>query len=251
MKKYKIGDKIGPYQLELIEETKITSYGHRYGLFRCKCGEIFETKIYNVVRGDTQRCKKCRQKARSGKNNNNFKDLIDKKYGKLTVVEYLGSKQVGITKENKILTNSLWRCKCSCGNFIEKTTNELERNNVHSCPKCHVTSIGEEKIKELLEELEIDFICQYSFLDCRDKNVLPFDFYIPEKDILIEYDGLGHYENSIYDSSWRTEKNVELTKMHDKIKNEYCLKNNIKLIRIPYFDYNKLTKEYLAELMAI
>jgi hypothetical protein len=39
--------------------------------------------------------------------------------------------------------------------------------------------------------------------------------------------------------------------MHDKIKNEYCLKNNIKLIRIPYFDYNKLTKEYLAELMAI
>ena len=107
MKKYKIGDKIGPYQLELIEETKTTSYGHRYGLFRCQCGEIFETKIYNVARGDTQRCQKCRQIAHSGKNNNNFKNLIGKKYGKLIVVEYLGSKQVGITKENKILTHSL------------------------------------------------------------------------------------------------------------------------------------------------
>lgn len=240
---YEIGDRIGPNQLELLQITKITTYGHRYGLFKCNCGENFEAKLYHIANGSTQKCKKCRSKAKQGKNSNHFKDLTGNKYGKLTVIKYIGSIQVGETK-GKILTRSLWELKCECGNVIQRTTNELERNNIHSCPNCKITSIGEEKIKEILTNLNIEFICQYTFKDCKDKKLLPFDFYLPKENILFEYDGLGHYKANEY-GGWRTENSVKTTQYHDKIKNDYCKNHNIKLIRIPYYDYDKLNKEYI------
>lgn len=245
---YNVGDRIGPNKLELLQITKTTNYGHRYGLFRCQCGEKFEAKIYHIKNGSTKQCKKCRTKGKSGFNNNLFKDLTGNRYGKLIVVKYVGPTIVGYQSNGKVLTRSLWECQCECGNIIQKTTNELEKNNVHSCPNCRVTSIGEEKIKELLIELNIEYICQYSFQDCKDIHVLPFDFYLPKYNILIEYDGLGHYESN-EKSEWRTKQNVLLTQKHDNIKTQYCKNNNIKLIRIPYYNYNQLNEEYLLSLM--
>ena len=35
----------------------------------------------------------------------------------------------------------------------------------------------------------------------------------------------------------------------DKIKDEYCVKKNYKIIRIPYWDYDKLDKNYLLRLL--
>ena len=248
-KKYNVGDKLGPYQLEFLEETYVTSYNHRYGLFRCQCGQVFEAKVHNIVQGMTQRCPECRRKIRQGKNNINFKNLLGKRYGKLTVVEYLGAKQVGETKEGKKLTNSLWKCQCDCGNYVERTCNVLENNGIGACPQCRITSIGEEKIKDILNTLKINYLCQYTFSDCKDKFMLPFDFYLPKYNLLIEYDGLGHYQSSQYKSSWRTEEAVLKTQNHDNIKNQYCLDNNIKLIRIPYYDYNKIDTNYLMLLI--
>lgn len=244
---YKIGDRIGPNKLELLKITKITSYGHRYGLFRCKCGNEFDAKIYHIKSGSTQQCKECRRKMREGENNILFKNLIGNQYGKLSVIKYLGSTKVGETK-GKILTRSLWELKCECGNIIQRTTNELERNNIHSCPNCNIISIGEEKIKKILNKLNIEHIVQYRINDCKDVKPLPFDFYLPKYNILIEYDGLGHY-NFNDKSEWRTKENVLLTQKHDNIKTRYCEDNNIKLIRIPYYDYNKLNEEYLLSLI--
>lgn len=60
----------------------------------------------------------------------------------------------------------------------------------------------------------------------------------------IEYDGRQHIEpvnfggcddNTAVDAFNQTQK-------HDKIKTEYCKKNNIKLIRISYKDYNDIGK---------
>ena len=247
---YKIGDRLGPHQLELLELTKTTSYNHRYGLFKCECGNKFEAKLYHITSGSTFQCKECRSNSRKGKNNHNFKDLTNNVYGKLKVIKYIGNKQVGIEHQNgKILTQSLWECKCECGNIIEKTTNELERNCVQSCPDCRMVSIGEEKIKQILKELNITFLTQYKIKECKDIFCLPFDFYLPNYNILIEYDGLGHYEVSNRETSWRTKENVELTQKHDNIKTQYCKDNNIKFIRIPYYNYNQLSKEYLLSLI--
>ena len=72
---------------------------------------------------------------------------------------------------------------------------------------------------------------EYIFNDCRDTNPLPFDFAIEDKNgraYLLEYDGGQHFEEI---SHWGK---LEDRRKHDLIKNQYCFKNNIRLIRIPY-----------------
>jgi hypothetical protein len=69
-----------------------------------------------------------------------------------------------------------------------------------------------------------------------EKQKLLFDFYLPEHNILIEYDGEQHFKpKSFYRCSIETaKKSFNELKRNDIIKNEYCKKNNITLIRIPY-----------------
>ena len=96
------------------------------------------------------------------------------------------------------------------------------------------------------------YICQYSFPDCKDKNPLPFDFYIPNINTLIEVDGEGHYI-PIRRSSNMTEEdannNLQIVQKHDRIKDHYCEKNNINLIRIPYWERANLSKSYIYNLL--
>ena len=247
---YNLGDKIGPHGALLLEITKITSYGHRYGLFLCPCcnKNTFEAKIYHVSSGAIYRCKDCRSIQTSGKGNPNFKNLLGKKFGKLTVVKLVGSDNKKLLGRRKKKKRSVWLCKCDCGGEKLVTTNELTRHNVSSCDECRLNSNGEYRIKELLINLEIPYICQYKFSDCKDTFSLPFDFYLPNLNICIEYDGISHYEANSY-GSWRTEASVEKTQKHDIIKNNYCKEHDIKLIRIPYWDYDKLNEEYLLFLI--
>jgi len=69
--------------------------------------------------------------------------------------------------------------------------------------------------------------------------MLPFDFYLLMHNILIEFDGKQHFEPISYGmSSEKAEKSFLKLKQNDKIKNKYCLDNNINLIRIPYTEKN-------------
>jgi len=72
------------------------------------------------------------------------------------------------------------------------------------------------------------------FDGCININKLPFDFYLPEKNICIEYDGEQHFRNIFSDKSFKE------TKINDNIKDEFCIKNNIFLIRIPYFKFEEI-----------
>lgn len=101
------------------------------------------------------------------------------------------------------------------------------------------TSFGERKIKELLDLNKINYIKEKKFEDCRNIKELPFDFYLPDYNICIEYDGELHYRQS---QIFGGEKSLERIKKHDKIKDDWCLKNNIKLIRISYRQKRKITK---------
>ncbi len=93
----------------------------------------------------------------------------------------------------------------------------------------------------------IKFIRQYRIAECKNKRALPFDFAIfnennSELICLIEYDGEQHFKPvrfigmSVEDSL----KAFETTKEKDNIKNDYCIVNNIKLIRIPYWDFKNV-----------
>ena len=86
----------------------------------------------------------------------------------------------------------------------------------------------------------IEYISQKIFADCKDAHVLPFDFYLPQYNILIEFDGEQHYHPIPRGKNNDGTKDYEILTKHDKIKTDYCIKNNIKLIRIPYWErYNE------------
>jgi hypothetical protein len=100
------------------------------------------------------------------------------------------------------------------------------------CPICR-ESKGEKEIRKILTENKINFIGQKKFSDCKDKKVLPFDFYLPDYNMCIEYDGRQHF---IAINRWGGEAGLIDQQNKDLIKTKYCYKNNIKLIRISYND---------------
>lgn len=93
------------------------------------------------------------------------------------------------------------------------------------------------KVKNVLESLNIIYIFQYKFEDCKFYNKLPFDFYIPSLNTIIEYDGEQHYK--IIKKFGGFDRFVN-NKIRDVVKTKYCQDNNINLIRIPYWDYNNI-----------
>jgi len=110
------------------------------------------------------------------------------------------------------------------------------------CPICK-TSKGNKYIFNILKENNINFEDEYKFKDCVDERPLPFDFYLLDYNLIIEYDGIEHFEPVNFGSETMTpEEAFEYVQRHDKIKNEYCERNNIGIIRIGY-------KENLEERM--
>lgn len=123
------------------------------------------------------------------------------------------------------------------------------------CPKCtFVPSKGEEAIAKLLTDENIPFEREYVFPDCRNKRVLPFDFAILDNTykkvrLLVEYDGLQHF--SVERGFWgRDDKEdvLEVVQHRDKIKEDYCTHNGIRLLRIPYTAYDNLAELLLSEI---
>lgn len=120
------------------------------------------------------------------------------------------------------------KCK-KCGYIWTLNAASLKLNGTR-CKKCSYTYKGEDKIIEVLQSLNCNFIHQYKIDDCRDKRPLPFDFYLPDYNMCIEFDGQQHFEPKFGNESFIQ------TQKHDKIKDEYCKSHNIKLLRIPYWE---------------
>lgn len=105
-------------------------------------------------------------------------------------------------------------------------------------------SKGEEKISSLLKSARVSYEKEYSFSDLKYKNtLLRFDFAIlsggrPIK--LIEYDGEQHFH---YIKKFGSYSDFKHMQENDRRKNAYCLRNGIPLIRVPYWDLDKITYE--------
>lgn len=99
------------------------------------------------------------------------------------------------------------------------------------CPTCK-SSLGELKIFQFLSSFGLSFEQEFK-LD----NGLRLDFYIPNNNVGIEYDGKQHFEVNEF---FGGEKGFEETKDRDSKKDKFCSDNNIKLIRIPYWDFDNI-----------
>lgn len=106
------------------------------------------------------------------------------------------------------------------------------------CPFCK-ESKGEKEISRLLEEKNIKYEKQKKFKGCKNINNLFFDFYVPDKNTCIEFDGIQHFEKLRF---FGGDDGLKKIIHRDNIKNEYCSSNNIKLIRIPYYEFDKIDK---------
>lgn len=109
------------------------------------------------------------------------------------------------------------------------------------CQKCK-ESKGEKIIREFLIQNNIYYLQQHKFDGCVNKNKLPFDFYLPNHQICIEYNGAQHYRPVKYLGG---EKTLMEIKKRDKIKKQYCVDNNITLIIIRY---NEKIKDKLLKI---
>jgi Zn finger protein HypA/HybF involved in hydrogenase expression len=104
------------------------------------------------------------------------------------------------------------------------------------CPSCN-SSKGEIIIENYLKNSGINYLIQKTFQDCRNKRLLPFDFYLPDFNLIIEYQGDQHYKPiKIFggnDAFIRIQQN-------DKIKKEYCITHGIKFIELNKDNINEL-----------
>ena len=107
------------------------------------------------------------------------------------------------------------------------------------CPSCKKSN-GEKTIKYWLENKNIKFVVQKRFKDCRDKLPLPFDFYLPDYSLCIEFQGEQHYRPSMFISLHKSKekglKQFDKQKLHDKIKRKFCEDKHITLLEIKYND---------------
>lgn len=101
----------------------------------------------------------------------------------------------------------------------------------------------ETEVVEIFEDYGLEYEYEKTWYGCRDQRVLPFDFYVPQYNLVVECDGIQHFEAQTH---FGGEAGYRLQKKHDKIKDDYCKKEGIDIIRIPYF---KDTRKGLKKLI--
>ena len=203
----------------------------------CECGNSIIVRGDNLRNGHTVSCgcKKREVLAAAGKNR--ASDLIGSIFGRLIVKADSGK------RDNK--GSIIWECECSCGNTTYVSTSNLTRTSEATISCGCAKSKGEEKIIATLIQAQIPFITQKRFESCifpETNRQLVFDFYLPEQNILIEYDGEQHF-HEVRNDRYGYEGIVA----RDNFKNQWCKENNIVLIRIPYTDFSKISITYLME----
>lgn len=219
----------GEYALMSVYKNIRTKISVKHNI----CGKTFDVNPNNFV-NKSSNCPHCYVKNQK-KNTEIFKKEV----------EALEQSEYKIVSEYRGKNIKIRFYHEECGREFEMTPDKFIQG--HRCTACSETN-GEAKIRKILTKLNVRFSKQYRFSDCRgDKFPLPFDFAIfnHEKLIgLIEYDGEQHFKpvkfNGIDDE--RANKLFVKNKKRDKIKNDYCKKNNIKLLRIPYWEYENIEK---------
>lgn len=192
------------------------------GKFKClECGYEWETKPTVLINRSKYGCPRCCGKARVTE-----EEMIARVKETNPRVEYIS----GYTFMDERAT---FKCKL-CGNIWDTRIYSILTGC--GCPKCNM-SHAEIQIEKYLDSVNVRFEEQKVFEDCKNVKVLPFDFYLPDYNILIEAMGEQHYRSVEF---FGGEKKFERVQKNDRIKKKYCKDNNIKLIEIPYTDFDRI-----------
>lgn len=190
-----------------------------------KCGFTYEVSPHKFV-NQGRRCPKCANNIMLTQEEfeNRVLEKGNSEYEVLS--DYRGGNNY--VKMKHTLCGLIWNVKPS--NFFAGKR----------CPKCQ-ESKGEKEIERHLEKYGYKFERQFKIKECKLKLPLPFDFSVetPSGLKLIEYQGEQHYKAR---SFFGGQKALESQQKRDKIKANYCKRNNIELIIISYKDFKKISK---------
>jgi hypothetical protein len=220
------------------------------------CGKLFIRDYHNFIAKNSQKCKDCCIKERNDSQSFSFDDyikLFEQEGSKVNREKSLISWNKGL--KNKIRPNMRkFYIKCTeenCENYFWVNWNSFSDKNKSQkrCKICsELISKGELEIKNILLKYNINFNTQYTFdnLIGLGGGLLKYDFAIlnnNELKCLIEYDGKYHFEPIKYyknEPVRLAQERLEYRQKHDKLKDKYCIENNILLIRIPYWEFNSI-----------
>lgn len=224
-------------RLKVIQKTN-TKAANGFNIWecQCECGNICYVSAGDLIRKRKQSCGCITQEYYDSL----ALDITGIRFGMLTAVEYVGKRgKPGNYRR-------LWKCKCDCGNETFVAVSDLSTGNTMSCG-CQNISHGEFYIKTILEENNIKFEPQYKFDNCKNKFKLPFDFYLPDYNMCIEYDGLQHYRPI---ERFGGNEGFLKRQENDNIKTNYCIEHSIQLIRIPYNWSKKEINNYILNILS-
>lgn len=201
---------------------------------KCQCGNKFYSTLTNL-RQKKFKCTKC--------NTGRIDVTHSHKYVERNI-DKSGCKLLNTYKNNR----SKLQIQCKCGSVFT-TSYKLFCRGQNRCDLCSKRISKPELImQEYLTKQNIIFVKQYKFSDLKinNRNYLRFDFAIFNLDMslkfLLELDGEYHYKNI------RGEQYLLHQQTNDEVKNNYCKEHNIKLIRIPYWEFEKMTQIILEHI---
>lgn len=189
---------------------------------QCECGNEKMVSAASLKTGKTKSCG-CLKEETDKIPKGNVIDMLNQKFGHLTVIARDGSDKNGEAK---------WLCECDCilHSRISVLGSNLRTGHTQSCG-CERRSHGELKVAQLLIENQIPFEQEKIMFKYSNGHNAKFDFYIENK-YLIEYDGETHFKANLH--GWHNLEQLHAQQERDAIKNQWCKDNNISLIRIPY-----------------
>lgn len=212
--------------------------------FRCNiCGNAFLLSWNSVKNGcGCRHCKYAAQADIMRTNATKHGKFIDE-YPRLRDEWCFDRNEEDITSLSSMSPRKVWWRCAKCGHEWQTSISHRTKDN-SGCPKCK-HSKGEDAVSAYLDKKNIKYISQRWFSDCRDARPLPFDFYLPEHNACIEFQGMQHYVpvdfrcHKVSDDPETIER-FEALQRRDEIKRNYCLANNIRLLEIPYTAINEV-----------
>ena len=179
---------------------------------KCKQGHIYPQRPSNHLKG--HRCPKC--KGNYSYTSEEYIQECKEKGLDLPIEDYVNAK----TEINHI---------CQKGHIYSQTPHK-HLNRKQGCPVCS-ESHGEKFIRNYLDKHNIKYKPQKKFKDLKDKTYLSYDFYLPDYNILIEYQGIQHYESIDY---FGGKSKFKKQQYHDIIKQRFAEENRYRLLRPTY-----------------